>query len=57
LLDYKKLDVFDGVIDAGNLKDWSTIVLKVDEQFSGLAGQGKTIFQDTKVWWLFPRES
>jgi len=38
LLDYKKLDASDGVIDGGNLKDWSTIIVKVDEQFSGAGG-------------------
>ncbi len=38
LLDYKKLDASDGVIDGGNLKDWSTIIVKIDEQFSGAGG-------------------
>jgi hypothetical protein len=54
LLDYKKMDVSDGVIDAGNLKDWSTIVLKVNEQFSGAGGSRENHILGYKGMVAFP---
>ena len=38
LKDYKKLAAGDGVLDGSKLKDWATIVLKLEEKFTGPVG-------------------
>ncbi|RLB91313.1 MAG: hypothetical protein DRH26_08190, partial [Deltaproteobacteria bacterium] len=38
LLDYKKLTMSDGVLNGSNLKDWVTIVVKLEEKFTGSGG-------------------
>jgi type II secretory pathway pseudopilin PulG len=38
LLDYKKLTLSDGVLDGSELEDWATIVVKVEEKFTGPGG-------------------
>ena len=39
LLDYKKLDSSDGVLDGSELEDWATIFVKVEEKFTGAGGK------------------
>lgn len=38
LIDYKKLTTSDGVLDGSDLKDWSTIFLKLEEKLDGPGG-------------------
>ena len=39
LIDYRKLTTSDGVLDkSGDLEDWSTIFLKLEEKFDGVGG-------------------
>lgn len=38
LMDYRKLTASDDVLDGSDLKDWSTILLRLEEKFTGPGG-------------------
>ena len=38
LIDYRKLSRYDGVLDGSDLKDWSTIFLRLEEKLDGPKG-------------------
>lgn len=38
VIDSEQMETSDGVLDGSDLKDWSTIVLSIEEQFSGPGG-------------------
>ncbi len=57
LIQSRQLGIADGVIESGELKPWSTLVVRVDEQFSGPGGSRqnhiRAYIQGTDV---YPRE-